>query len=164
MKTLFAQFEQYADAQAAVDHLLNAGFTVDEMNVIVQTQVIKNELDVNQSTMHVDVTDKIGEQTLHGLAGLLSGRQPVRTTQVGAVYAVGELATVVSHTAAGADNTGNDMQSILVEFGVPAETAARYIDNLRNGSLLFWLRAEDERAGLAGDALRTHQGQHMVNM
>jgi|GEM_PF-2554766 len=35
MKTIFAEFEQYADAEAAGTQWLDAGFTVDAMNVIV---------------------------------------------------------------------------------------------------------------------------------
>ncbi|MDQ3249444.1 MAG: hypothetical protein M3Q45_09620 [Chloroflexota bacterium] len=164
MRTIFTHFETYADADAAVAQLLDEGFSTDELHVIVQAQVAKNNMNVNQATMHVDVTDKLGEQTLHGLAGLLGGRQPVRNNELGTLYAVGELASVISQGTAGIDNAGGGMEATLVEFGIPAETAQAYITGVRNGNLLLGVRTEDERAGAAGNVLRQHNGKQSVSV
>ncbi len=72
MQTIFSGFQQFTDADAAVQELQERGIEQKALNVLVDAQTAKSNLDsVNQARVHVDVTDAIGVKELTGLALLV---------------------------------------------------------------------------------------------
>ncbi|RIK42002.1 MAG: hypothetical protein DCC55_10345 [Chloroflexi bacterium] len=162
MQTIFAQFKNIPDAGAAVKALTNAGFPREEINVIVQDQHAKSALDFNRSRANVDVTDEVGDIELSGLALLIGGQQPVKTTTLGNVYATGIMATTLIKAATEPGQTTANLETAFADFGVPEATAEAYCTGIRNGNLVLWLRTQEGRAAEAANLLRTHHAESLV--
>lgn len=162
MKTIFGLFEIYQDAQAIVNELLDQGFPAEEMNVLIQEKVAKEDMQVNLEDANVAVTDEVGEQRLHGLDRLLASQQPVMLPELEEVYAAGELATILAKTAAAPGAADGGLKAALMDFSVPEEVAQAYEAGVKEGGLLFWIRTSDDRAAKATNVLRK-QAQHVIS-
>ncbi|RIK40442.1 MAG: hypothetical protein DCC55_15060 [Chloroflexi bacterium] len=159
MRTIFSRFEHFAEADEAVRALQDKGFSEDAINVLVNAKVAKANLDeVNLARVHVDVTDAVGEQELSGLALLVGNEQPVNVPGVGPVLAAGQLATLLAGSAVPSSQGSDDMQDLLEDYGIPADTAARYCSALSGTGVLVWVRTEDERIGDVAQVFRGHGG------
>jgi hypothetical protein len=161
MKTIFALFQNYADADEAVDALLEEGFDEEQMNVVIREDTAKENLDLNLHQADVMKTDEVGEQTIHGLQQLLGGEQPVHVPDIGLVLAAGDLATLLSTGASASWAPDQALTAALEEFGVPANAAEAYREGINAGGVLTWVRVDDERAAAAAGALRGQNGQHV---
>jgi hypothetical protein len=159
MRTIFALFESYPEAKRAVDELLEREFEEHEMNVIVQELAAKGAMDVNMRTADVDKSAKLGNERIKGLNRLIAGRQAVTVPDVGRVYAAGEMATIVTKTAATQESQPTRFKDTLVDFDVPEEIAEFYTEGVMDGGVLFWLRTEDTRAAEAANVLSKTRGE-----
>jgi L-alanine-DL-glutamate epimerase-like enolase superfamily enzyme len=161
MRTIFACFQNYEDASAAVEELLQKHFEEGKMNAIVQDYVAKGHMDVNLSKVDVAVTDKIGEKTARGLDQLIGGEKGVYIPDVGTVYAAGDTATIVAETAAKPGAADGGLKGALVDFRVPEDLAETYRAGIKGGGVLFWIRADDDRGSEAAEILRSHKAEHV---
>ena len=161
MKSIFAQFDNYEDAQKAVDALVEEGFDEASMNAIVREQMAKRRLDVNLHEVDVMKSDAVGADTARGLTRLLGGQQPVPLPGVGEVLAGGNLATNVAQAASASGATDVGLKEALAKMGVPEETAESYRAAVEGGGVLFWIRVEDERAAEAANLLRAENGRQV---
>ena len=155
MRTIFGMFIDAKDAKDTVQELLRAGFSEDDMNVIVEKSAAKNlisNLDFNRAK--VRRSDEVDDQTLNGLDLLLSGQQAVQIPDVGEVYASGELATVLARTASVPGAVDDGLEAALDEFGIPDPVAEEFISAVNKGNVLFFIRTEDDRASKAASTLR----------
>lgn len=161
MKTIFALFDGYGGAREAVDALLANGFDEEEMNALAMESTVKENMDVDLKEVNVQKTDKVGEKTVHGLAQLFGGEQPVHVGGSGDLLAGGELATLLLTQAASTGTDAGPLRSTLQEFGVPQDLAADFRTAVVDGGVLVWVRVEDERASAAAGALRDANGRHV---
>lgn len=162
-KTIFALFDDYADAEAALDNLVEHDFSEEEMNVLVREQLAKERMDVGQHRADVKKSDEVGDITLRGLPRLLGGQQPVHLPGVGNVLAAGNLATIMTRSASSTAAEAEGLKQALVEMNVPENLAQDFREALEQGSVLFWLRADEERAPAAANILREENGQHVAD-
>lgn len=162
MKTIFGLFGAYPDAQAAVNALLDEDFDEGEMNLIVQTEIAKDNMDVDLNRVKVEATAEIGRKTVTGLEAMLAGEQPVNLPDVGNVYAAGELATIMTSTAAMPGETDNGLESALVDFNVSKDAAEKYRAGVESGELLFFIRTDDERASQSAKIIEENGGGHIA--
>ena len=163
MQTIFSAFPTVTDADAAIHALQDNQIDPSRMNVLVQATAAKSNLDqVNFARVHIDATNAIDDRELTGLALLVANEQPVDVRGLGPVLAGGELATVLANATVASNQTGEDIQSMLVDYGVPVETAATYEQTIAQGGTLLWVRDEDERVSAAAAILRRHNAQQMV--
>lgn len=130
------------------------------MNAILDVEVAKNHLEVDLDRVDVAASEEL-DGTGAGLDIMLGTEQPVAAPGVGDVYVAGQLATILVKTAAAPD-TG-DMEVALIDFNVSPAMAAAYTEGLVDGSLLFWIRASDERASEAAEILKEHGGAHVAS-
>lgn len=161
MKTIFALFDGYSGAREAVDALLENDFDEEEMNALAMESTVKENMDVDLQEVNVQKTDEVGEQTVHGLAQLFGGEQPVHVGGSGELLAGGELATILVTQAASTGTDAGPLRSTLREFGVPQDVAQAYQAAIVDGGVLLWVRVEDERASAAASALREANGQQV---
>ncbi len=159
MKSIFALFGAYEDVRDTVDELIEEGFEQEEMNVIVDEEVAKGDLEVNLQRVDVKATDQLGEEVA-GLHVMLGVEQPVEAPRMGEVLAAGEIATILARTAAAPG--GGSVSDTMEEFGVPREMIETYIEAVIEGSYLFWVRTRDEEAPQAEEILRVHNGSHLA--
>jgi hypothetical protein len=163
MQTIFSGFKQFADANAAVQELQERGIDQEALNVLVEAQTAKSNLDtVNQARVHVDVTDAIGVQELTGLALLVMNERPVNVRGLGPVLAAGTMADILVSSTTANGQSGEDVQSMLQSYGVPAQTAERYHSLVASGGVLLWVRSEGNQISTVSDVLRRHHAQQVM--
>lgn len=162
MKTVFGLFSDYTAARSAVEALRAADFDQDEMNVIIQSEVAKDRMEVDMERAKVDVTDEVGEVSIHGLDAMLAGEQPVNLPDVGDVFASGQLATILTTTSAAPGEADGGLETTLMEFNLSADIAGRYRAGVEAGDLLFFIRTSDERASAAADILKEQHAQNVA--
>lgn len=163
MQTIFSGFKQFADADAAVQELQEHGIAQSALNVLVDAQTAKSNLDtVNQARVHVDVTDAIGVQELSGLALLVMNERPVTVRGLGPVFASGTMADILVSSTTANGQSGEDVQSMLQSYGVPANTAETYYTLLAGGGVLLWVRSEEAQVSTVSDVLRRHHAQQVM--
>ena len=164
MRTTFALFTKYSDAKQAVDELLDKNFKKETINVIAQKSAVESNWDVNERTINVDVTNKIGEKKVGGLEEMLGHRQPIQTNTEGELYAAGEIAKVLAGTLSAPGTVEGGMQGALVDFGVSEDPASELAEGIRGGGLLVFVRTEDERASQATDVLNEQKARHVATV
>ena len=103
-------------------------------------------MDVYWEKVSVRVTDSVGEQTLRGLDRLLGGEQPITVLEAGSVFAAGEMATVLVKTATSPQIGSIGLRGALISLNVSEQSAQVYMEGLKRGHWLFWIRTEDGRA------------------
>lgn len=165
MQTVFALFKSYPDADDAVRQLQESGFAAEEMNAIVHANTAKSYMkeEINLAQVHVDATDEIGDQELSGMALLVGNEQPVDVRGVGPVLAAGDMATILASSAMAQNQTGEDLESMLVSYGVSQETAHTYQSAIANGGVLLWMRSQTDHNSKVTPILQRHNGQHVFN-
>lgn len=161
MKPVFGLFESYADAQAATGELLERGFGEGEMNAIIQKEAAKSSLEVNLERVNVEVTEAIGEKTIHGLDRLIGSQQPVRISDVGEVYAGGEVATILTGTASIQGAAASGLKAALIDLGMPDQVAEACRAGIESGGVLLWIRTSDDRVAEAANVLSSHKGSYV---
>lgn len=164
MKTVFCLFPEVETARSAVHTLVERRFPKGHMNVIVLAQVAKNALEPGVRGTPIPVTGRNDGSVAH-LDQMLSGKQPVTSPGLGKVIAVGEMATMLTSAAAtpppGSQDAG--LPGAFTGFGLPKPAAQKFTDGIKNGSVLFILRTEDERSSELVSLLRGMDGSNLVH-
>jgi hypothetical protein len=167
MKTVFVLFNTYDEARDAVEALLNSNFQEDELNIIAQQTSVKDNIKVHaEQEGNGQAPQGKMKAGPAALDQLLAKEQPVRFTQTagtGPLYAAGQLATSLAQTATAPGQAGDGLEGALANFGLSPEVARSYSSGIANGSLLIWLRTDDQRASQAATLLRTQKGQHIAS-
>jgi hypothetical protein len=140
VKTVFCLFNSYGQAQTAVNRLLEQGFETTNMNAIIRARNAREEMDINQAKVGVQVTDRVGGHVRCGLDRLIGSQRPVALPDVGQVYAGGEMATIVATAAMRLRPAQRGLKPALKGFNVPEEEADAYTLGIQEGGLLFWIR------------------------
>ncbi len=160
MKTVFALFKDYQDAEEAIGRLLERGFDQEDMNVIAQESTVDNFIDANQRTANVNKTGEVGQQTLFGLDQLLAGHQAVATSDVGKVRTAGDIATTMTRTSV-SPSASLTFEGALKDFGLKDADAQAYRDGLQSGDLLFFMRTDNERLAEVYNLLRQFKAEQV---
>ncbi len=160
MKTVFALFSNYQDAEEAVDRLLERGFDQEDMNIIAQESTVDNFIDANQRTAKVNKTGEVGQKTLFGLDQILAGRQAIPTSDVGKVRAAGDLASTMTRTSVSPGSTLT-FEGVLKDFGLKDVDAEAYRSGLRDGDLLFFIPADNERLAEVYNLMRQYKAKQV---
>ena len=161
MRTIFALFDNFQNARVAVRKLLAKGTDRSAFNVIILEQVARDEMDINFHTVDVDITSDVGTVTEFGLDRLLGGEQAVIIPNVGEILAAGELATMLAKTASDPDAVGGSFERALEDFDVSKPLARTYVEAIRGGSLLLFLKVEDNEVPEATAVLHANQGSYL---
>jgi hypothetical protein len=156
MKTVMALYDVFADAQAAVSDLLQAGvdreaislFGPDRQRTDVRnagkaaTPEGQNERDRAAALASTDAWDN----DLYGLA-------PLAVPGIGPVMANGPLAAGFSGSAAGG---AGGFAGVLLGWGIPDDEADAYAEGLRRGGTLLLVTVSEAGAEAAGRILNKY--------
>ncbi len=162
MNVIYALFERYPDAREAVGELLDREYDQDEMNALVQAPIAKEHIDLDLESVGVRVTDAVGERTAQGFDPFLAAQTPAPVPGLGEMYAAGDLATVVVKTAT-AHGGGVEGLWFALNDAVPVGVAREFAAGVDQGSVLFWIRADDGRGAAATEILRRHGGEYVAD-
>jgi len=164
MKTVVGLFERYANAEQAINELMQRGFKKQEISVIVRNSSADHSHDVDETAVAETVSAAaIGGTAIGGLAGLLVGLGTLTIPGIGAVIAAGTLTSVITSTAAGAGvgAVAGGLIGALVSLGISEEEAQLYAEGVRRGNVLVAVQTEDDRAAEAFAVLRSTVNQHV---
>ncbi len=163
MQTVFGYFENFDDARAAVAELQARGFHNEQMNIIAQQDIVKSSIKGNRKRVKANQPEKVGSITVAGIESLLGNLQPMKTNDLGKIYAVGELAPVMVKTDISTEENSEGIKQAMIDFGLSSETADAYERALKEGYLLLFLRVPDERAGDAAEILREKKAARVAS-
>ncbi len=163
MRTTFALFQKYDDAQKAVEDLLGKNFGKQEINIIAQKMFIDGNWNVKERGENVNVT-KRGGQKAGGLDEMIGRRQPIQTNSAGELYAAGERANVLAKTLVAPGTVDGGLEGALEDFGVSDETASELADGIRGGQMLFFIRTPDDRAAEVIDLLSQDKARSLTTV
>ncbi len=158
MRTVFALFKDYDNARDAVGEMEDKGISLDEMNAIAPDYVAKSHMDVNLREIKVDVSGKFGRE-VRGLARLIGGKQAVRISDIGDVYAAGKIAGILARGNCEPVYSCNGLKPALIDMDIPEDIAETYSTGIKGGGVLVFVRSEDDRAPEVAGVMRTHKGE-----
>jgi hypothetical protein len=148
MEAIFALFDDYEQAVAAVQLLVENRFRPEAMNVIVSDSVVRNRL-----RGKLDRRNVLASELGAGLDRLVAGEQPVNVPEVGSIYAAGAEATTLAKAAS--------LATALANFGLPGRVIEESIGSIRGGGVLLWVKTDEARIPEAANILRIHKARHV---
>lgn len=155
MKSVFSLFKDYAQARSAVTSLMEHGFREKEINAVVDAatgeQSLKDVRHAKPSREPDAKSEALGGRSLFGLDAIIAGQQPVHIPDAGMLRVGGEMATIVLKEAKGTDSS---LARTLADLHIGSEAARAYLEGIRKGDVLVWVRTEDNRAGVAASTMR----------
>lgn len=152
MVSVTGLFDQYSDAQAAVDRLAEAGISHDDISVVASNVDGRYDTDKSEAAEGAGTGAGIGA-LVGGAGGLLTGLGMVAIPGVGPVVAAGWLVATAAGAAAGAVAGGaaGGLIGALTNSGVSEEDAHVYAEGVRRGGTLVTARVTE---GAEEDAAR----------
>ncbi|MCR6502008.1 hypothetical protein MUO32_23530 [Shinella sp. CPCC 101442] len=142
-KTATGLFDNYSDAQAAVNALEARGIPSDDISIMSNNVDERRTGDTNAAE-GAGAGAGIGA-AVGGVGGLLTGLGIMAIPGVGPVVAAGWLAATAAGAAAGAVAGGaaGGLIGAMTESGVSEEHAHVYAEGVRRGGTLVTARVED---------------------
>jgi hypothetical protein len=151
MGTVVALFDNYTDAQRAVDMLASRGIGRDSVSFAAQESSVTvangaNGTNIEGTHHHAEVAEGVSTGALvGGGAGLLVGIAALMIPGVGPLFVTGVLASVITSTLAGATAgaaTGG-LSAALAEHGLPEDTADLYAEGVGRGGVVLSVNTDN---------------------
>ena len=160
-KTVVGLFDDFDDAQKAVDALQGAGFAYADISVISNNAdsrfgAYDNTMPTAGTRAGGAVSGALGGAAegavIGGLTGLAASLALLMIPGIGPIAAVGPLAATLSGAGIGA--VGGGVIGALTGLGIPEEAAGYYAEGIRRGGTLVAVRTREDRAAEAARILR----------
>jgi hypothetical protein len=156
-KTVVGLYDSYADAQLAVQDLLNDGFDRKNISLVANDVVRHPSALLTEATQPVDADVVQGAGTgalAGGIAGLIVGLSAMLVPGIGPILIVGPLAGILIGASLGLVVGG--LVGALIDVGVPQQEAEYYSEAVRRGGTLVTVQAADMDGDRAMDILNRH--------
>ena len=143
-KTLVALFDTNAEAQRAVQALIDAGLARDEISLISHKSDSQEAGDAGNESAVPSSWAVAGAEVgaaVGGFGGLLLGLSALAIPGIGPIVVAGPLAAALMGAGLGAAAGG--LFGALTDLGIPAEEAGYYAEGVRRGSALVMVTVED---------------------
>ena len=168
-KTIVGLFDTFAHAQSAVNDLVTAGFSRDDISVVANnaagefgTHDVNADGGINVSQGAGDALKGAAKGGLFGgLTGLAAAVALALIPGVGPIAAIGPLAAFFGGATIGA--TAGGIIGGLTGLGVPEAEAHYYAEGIRRGGTLVTIHADDARADEATAILNRYNPVDMTN-
>jgi uncharacterized protein (TIGR02271 family) len=147
-------FNEQPPAELAIQRLKAAGFSENQIGVVMQDRDSQQQLADSTGTKVAETaaTGAIGGGVAGGVLGLLAGIGALAIPGIGPIIAGGALASTLAGAGIGAAAGG--LLGALVGMGVPEEDARYFEEGLRSGGVLVTVqagaRAQEARQILLG--------------
>lgn len=161
-KTVIALYDHLHDANAAVEDLVDHGFSPDSISLMTGDVMdeYSSSIDDAYETAEAGAAEAgagVGA-LIGGLGGLLVGIGALAIPGIGPVIAAGPLATAISGligagVGAMVGGVTGGLIGALVEIGVSKDEAEYYAEGVRRGGSLVAVEVEDQRADEARQIL-----------
>jgi hypothetical protein len=167
-KTIIALYDEFSQANDVVKDLSDEGFARENISMMASdpsgeyAEYLERteQAEPNVTTESAGIGAGIGA-VMGGLGGLLIGWGALVIPGIGPVIAAGPLAAALSGLAgagvgAVAGGVTGGLLGVLVDMGVPEETAQVYADGIRRGGTLVAIQTADDMAQAAVDIMNRH--------
>jgi len=150
-KSIIGLYDTFADAQSAVNDLISAGFSRDDISIVANNAT--GEFGTHDGTHNgVNVSQGAGDLAkgavkgglYGGLTGLAASVALALIPGIGPIAAIGPLAAFLGGAGLGA--TAGGIIGGLTGLGVPEGEAGYYAEGIRRGGTLVTVHTEDSRA------------------
>ena len=149
-------YQSEADAQRAVEDLLNMGYTSDEISVVSKSAENTTAADGAETAVESGLKGGAAAgATIGGVGGLLAGLGLLVIPGIGPILAAGPIAAAFAGAVAGGaiGGTIGTLGGAMMDAGVD-ETDARYIDErFQAGDIVVYVDADTERFDRVSDTL-----------
>lgn len=152
MATIVGMFERTRDVDRAIDDLMQAGFTKNQIGIVARHEVLKqNGLDVGTGAQVGAITGA----TTGGIAGLLIGLGALVIPGL-QIVAAGEFLVWVGATVLGlaAGAIGGGLVGALAGFGISETQAQRYAEGVSSGRILVTIQSPSDRVAEVTEIMR----------
>ncbi len=154
-KAVFGVFHSVATAEAAVDSLVNAGFSSNDVSVLMQDQQSSKDFAHEKNTKAPEgaTTGAATGGVVGGTLGLLAGVGLLAIPGVGPLIAAGPIMASLAGLGVGAATGG--IVGGLVGLGIPEFEAKRYEGLVNKGGVLLSVHCDtSEEIKLAEETLK----------
>lgn len=139
---VFGMYKTAGDAERAVQTLTTAGFTHNDISVLLSDGQTTHDFAVEKKTKAPEGT-AAGATTggiIGGTLGLLAGIGALAIPGIGPLLAAGPI--VAALAGVGAGGTAGGIIGALVGMGIPEYVAKRYEGHVKNGGVLMSVHCE----------------------
>ncbi len=160
----FGIFPSYSAADAAVDRLRAAGFSHDDVSVLMADKDSSKEFAAEKNTKAPEGTTAgvLGGGTLGGTLGLLAGLGALAIPGVGPLIAAGPIMGALAGLGIGGAVGG--LIGALVGMGIPEYEAKRYEGRVKDGGILISVHCEtSEEISRAKEVLKAAGGEDIAS-
>ena len=147
MKTIVGLFDNFAQAEAAVRDLEQAGYDKGDVSVVANESTrtgVATTTDNDTSAAEGAGTGAVIGGVTGGAAGLIASLTALAIPGIGPVLALGPLMAAL--TGAGVGAVAGGLIGALTSAGVPESHADYYAEGVRRGGTLVTVSARDEDA------------------
>ena len=160
----FAIFHTHDAVGAAVDHLRTAGFSHDDISVLMADKQGSKDFAAEKNTKAPEGTTAgvLGGGTLGGTLGLLAGLGALAIPGVGPLIAAGPIMGALAGLGIGGAVGG--LIGALVGMGIPEYEAKRYEGHVNAGGILVSVHCDSsEEIDRAKDILKAAGGEDIAS-
>ncbi len=160
----FGIFPSHNAAEIAVDRLHAAGFSKDDVSVLMADKQSSKDFAAEKNTKAPEGTTAgvLGGGTLGGTLGLLAGLGALAIPGVGPLIAAGPIMGALAGLGIGGAVGG--LVGALVGMGIPEYEAKRYEGRVNDGGILVSVHCESsEEIGRAKDVLKSAGGEDIAS-
>jgi hypothetical protein len=160
----FGIFPTRTAAEVAVDQLSTAGFSQDDISVLMSDNDSSKEFASEKNTKAPEgtTTGVLGGGAVGGTLGLLAGLGVLAIPGVGPLIAAGPIMATLAGLGIGGAVGG--LVGALVGMGIPEYEAKRYEGRVNDGGILISVHCENsEEISRAKDVLKTAGGEDIAS-
>jgi hypothetical protein len=169
-RTVVAMFDSFAEAQDAVQDLVNNGIPREHVSIVGNdargeyartygtSATGSTTYDEESAAAEGAGAGAVGGTVVGGVLGLLVGIGALAIPGIGPIIAAGPLIAAIGATAAGAGigAAAGGLLGALVGAGVPEEDAHMYTEGVRRGGTLVTVTTDEDHANNAYKILHRH--------
>ena len=160
----FGIFPSHSAAEAAVDRLHTAGFSTDDVSVLMADKQGSKDFAAEKNTKTPEGTTAgvLGGGVVGSTLGLLAGLGALAIPGVGPLIAAGPIMGALAGLGIG--GTVGGLVGALVGLGIPEYEAKRYEGRVNDGGILVSVHCESsEEIGRAKDVLKAAGGEDIAS-
>jgi hypothetical protein len=153
--TIVGMFRQWDNAAHAIDLLGGAGFSADQISLIMPKKVADDNRDRARPSgvgtgglaAEASMTAR-GSAAVGSMDNMLAGTSPMPAPGVGNVFWTGPLFNVTRQAAAGTEveTRNRDVVRSLTDAGIPRDRAEVFAEGIKRGFILVGVASEDRSA------------------
>lgn len=153
MKTIVAVYDDIQDARAAIDDLVDAGYSFEAISLLAPNKEGEYVTEVDETAEGAG-EGAIAGGILGGLTGALVGLVALAIPGVGPIIAAGPIAAALAGAGIGAVSGG--LLGALASAGIPDQETEYYVEAIRRGSAVVTIQVDQHGLERAQGILNRH--------